>query len=78
MQWHSLSEFIDMGGRGGFVWGAYGTMAALMFVEPLLARTEIAGLGHISEICDGDAPHRPVGCPFQAWSVAEALRLSGP
>ncbi|HEV7554779.1 MAG TPA: amylo-alpha-1,6-glucosidase, partial [Kofleriaceae bacterium] len=48
------------------------------FVEPLLARTEIAGLGHISEICDGDAPHRPVGCPFQAWSVAEALRISGP
>ena len=38
MQWHSLSEFIDMGGRGGFVWGAYGTMALLMLVEPLLAR----------------------------------------
>jgi heme exporter protein D len=38
MQWHSLSEFLAMGGRGGFVWGAYGTMAALMFVEPLVAR----------------------------------------
>ncbi len=38
MQWHSLSEFLDMGGRGGFVWGAYGMMAALMLVEPLLAR----------------------------------------
>jgi len=38
MQWHSLSEFLDMGGRGGFVWGAYGVMAALMLVEPLLAR----------------------------------------
>ena len=38
MQWHSLSEFIDMGGRGGFVWGAYGAMALLMLVEPLLAR----------------------------------------
>jgi predicted glycogen debranching enzyme len=46
------------------------------FIEPLLARAEIAGLGHISEICEGEAPHRPVGCPFQAWSVAEALRLS--
>jgi len=38
MEWHSLSEFLAMGGRGGFVWGAYGTMAALMVVEPLLAR----------------------------------------
>ena len=38
MQWHSLSEFLAMGGRGGFVWGAYGTMAALMLVEPLVAR----------------------------------------
>jgi predicted glycogen debranching enzyme len=45
------------------------------FVEPLLGRLELAGLGHLSEICDGDAPHRPVGCPFQAWSVAELLRL---
>jgi heme exporter protein D len=38
MHWHSLSEFIDMGGRGGFVWGAYGTFVLLMLVEPLLAR----------------------------------------
>jgi len=38
MQWHSLSEFIAMGGRGGFVWGAYGTFALLVLVEPLLAR----------------------------------------
>ena len=38
MQWNSLSEFLDMGGRGGFVWGAYGTMAAVMLAEPLLAR----------------------------------------
>ena len=32
-------------------------------------------LGHISEIADGDPPHAPRGCPFQAWSVGEALRL---
>jgi len=37
MQWHSLSEFLAMGGRGGFVWGAYGTFAVLMLAEPLLA-----------------------------------------
>jgi predicted glycogen debranching enzyme len=33
-----------------------------------------AGLGHISEIFDADAPHRPRGCFAQAWSVAEILR----
>jgi predicted glycogen debranching enzyme len=45
------------------------------FVDPLLARITIAGLGHLPELCDGDPPHLPRGCPFQAWSVAEALRL---
>jgi predicted glycogen debranching enzyme len=33
-----------------------------------------AGLGQISEIFDGDAPHTPRGCIAQAWSVAELLR----
>ncbi|MDO9517269.1 MAG: amylo-alpha-1,6-glucosidase [Methanosarcinaceae archaeon] len=32
------------------------------------------GIGTISEIFDGDAPHRPRGCISQAWSVAEVLR----
>ena len=35
-----------------------------------------AGLGHISEIFEGDSPHRPVGCVAQAWSVAEILRAT--
>jgi glycogen debranching enzyme len=26
-------------------------------------------------VADGDLPQRPGGCPFQAWSVGEALRL---
>ncbi|HEV7674267.1 MAG TPA: amylo-alpha-1,6-glucosidase [Candidatus Angelobacter sp.] len=34
-----------------------------------------AGLGQISEIFDGDVPHRPRGCFAQAWSVAEILRV---
>ena len=45
------------------------------FLAPLLRHLDDAGVGHISEIADGDAPHRPNGCPFQAWSVGEALRL---
>ncbi|MGE3527760.1 MAG: amylo-alpha-1,6-glucosidase, partial [Gemmatimonadales bacterium] len=39
------------------------------FLRPLLAHLDLAGLGHISEVADGDAPHTPGGCPFQAWSV---------
>jgi glycogen debranching enzyme len=35
--------------------------------------TEV-GLGQISEIFDGDAPHLPRGCFAQAWSVGEILR----
>lgn len=33
-----------------------------------------AGLGSVSEIFDGDAPHKAQGCIAQAWSVAELLR----
>jgi glycogen debranching enzyme len=33
-----------------------------------------AGLGHVSEIFDGDFPHQPRGCFAQAWSAAEVLR----
>ncbi|MGE0128774.1 MAG: amylo-alpha-1,6-glucosidase [Blastocatellales bacterium] len=35
-----------------------------------------AGLGQVSEIFDGDAPHAPRGCIAQAWSVAEILRVA--
>jgi predicted glycogen debranching enzyme len=45
------------------------------FLAPLLACTGAADLGHLPEICDGDPPHRPAGCPFQAWSLAEVLRI---
>ena len=45
------------------------------FLAPLLAHLDEAGLGHVSEIADGDPPHRPRGCPFQAWSVGELLRI---
>jgi len=35
-----------------------------------------AGIGSISEIFDGDAPHQPRGCVAQAWGVAEVLRVA--
>jgi predicted glycogen debranching enzyme len=34
-----------------------------------------AGIGSVSEVFDGDPPHRPGGCIAQAWSVAELIRL---
>jgi predicted glycogen debranching enzyme len=49
--------------------------ARARFVAPLRAHLEEAGLGHVSEVADGDAPHRPGGCPFQAWSLGELVRL---
>ncbi|HTQ03873.1 MAG TPA: amylo-alpha-1,6-glucosidase [Polyangiaceae bacterium] len=49
--------------------------ARARFIAPLRAHLERAGLEHVSEVADGDAPHTPGGCPFQAWSVSELLRL---
>ena len=34
-----------------------------------------AGIGSVSEVFDGDPPHRPGGCIAQAWSIAAAIRL---
>ncbi|MEM5328390.1 amylo-alpha-1,6-glucosidase [Paraburkholderia sp. JHI2823] len=45
------------------------------FVAPLLAHLDHAGLDHVSEVADGDAPHLPGGTPFQAWSLGELLRV---
>jgi predicted glycogen debranching enzyme len=46
------------------------------FLAPLRAHLCVAGLGHISEIADAEPPHRPGGCPFQAWSLGELLCAS--
>jgi predicted glycogen debranching enzyme len=46
------------------------------FIAPLLAHLNRAGIGHVSEIADADPPHTPRGCPFQAWSLSELLRLT--
>jgi predicted glycogen debranching enzyme len=49
--------------------------ARARFLAPLLAHLGEAGLGHVSEIADAEPPHAPRGCPFQAWSLGELLRL---
>ena len=49
--------------------------ARLRFLGPLMTHLGVAGLGHVSEIADAESPFTPRGCPFQAWSLGELLRL---
>lgn len=49
--------------------------ARMRFLDPLLARLDTFGIGHLPEVADAESPFTPGGCPFQAWSVGEALRL---
>jgi predicted glycogen debranching enzyme len=50
-------------------------IARRRFLEPLLARLDDAGLSHLPEIADAEPPHAAKGCPFQAWSMGELLRM---
>jgi predicted glycogen debranching enzyme len=45
------------------------------FLEPLLEGMNRGGLGHLPELADSEAPYHTCGCPFQAWSLGEAIRL---
>ncbi len=45
------------------------------WLAPLRAHIREAGIGSISEMFDGEAPHAPRGCFAQAWSVAEVARV---
>jgi predicted glycogen debranching enzyme len=45
------------------------------FLAPLRSLLSVAGLNHLPEITDATEPYTPRGCPFQAWSVGEFLRL---
>lgn len=46
---------------------------AQSYLEPVRDHLSDAGLGTVSEIFDGAAPHLPRGCPAQGWSVACVL-----
>lgn len=64
-----LGPFVDAHRR------AYGDEAAIRAIlAPLEAHLRDYGVGGVAEVFDGDAPHRPNGCPWQAWSVAALLR----
>jgi predicted glycogen debranching enzyme len=48
---------------------------ALLAVKPLIDDMLGPGMGQLHEIHEADPPHRPDGCPAQAWSVAEVIRV---
>ena len=56
------------------VHGAAGRKKAREVIAALEPRLAEAGIGSISELFDGEAPHSPRGCIAHAWSVAEVLR----
>ena len=56
------------------VHGAAGRKRGLEAIEALRPRLAEAGVGSLSEVFDGDAPHASRGCIARAWSVAEILR----
>ena len=69
-----------------WLWGAY--CDTKIYVDKVKAKKDISkqlkaikkhfyqnGIGSLSEVFDGDTPHEPGGCPAQAWSVAEVLRV---
>src|SRR5262249_45624632 len=67
---------------GPFLFGIYADACARVrgrvrdgLLDGRRAHALAEGLGTLAEIFDGDPPHAPRGCPSQAWSVAEALRL---
>ena len=46
-----------------------------LFLSPQLLRLDLPGLHHVPEIADAESPHTARGCPFQAWSLGEVLRM---
>jgi len=49
--------------------------ARARYFESIRALMTAAGLDHVPEITDAVEPYTPRGCPFQAWSLGELLRL---
>lgn len=70
-----LGPFVEAWLRVGGRTPEQAAEARRRFLDPLPAHLRVAGLGHVSEVADAEEPHTPGGCPFQAWSVGELLRL---
>ncbi len=62
-----IGPYIDASRRVG--------LSSDALLDGLLAHLGDWGVGSVSETADGAEPHAATGCPFQAWSVAELLRV---
>ena len=73
----SLITAQTISGYANYIGESERTKSQLLdFVQPSLANAaEDFCLGNISELFDGDPPHAARGCPAQARSVAETLRV---
>lgn len=58
---------------GGF--SAESRAEARAVLMSLAGEMEGLSLGQLPEVYDAEPPHAPGGCPAQAWSVAETLRV---
>lgn len=45
-------------------------------MDQILVQLDMGLIGSIAEIFDAETPHLSKGCPAQAWSVAELLRIA--
>lgn len=78
-----MGPFVDAWVRSRAAGGGPWAMKALRaearrrFLGGLARHLDAAGIGHVSELADAEEPWTPRGCPFQAWSVGEMLRLLG-
>ena len=46
------------------------------WMNELLTQVDISGVGGVSEIYDAEPPRHARGCPWQAWSCGELLRVA--
>jgi predicted glycogen debranching enzyme len=70
---HLIGAYVD---ALFYVQGENARAEATEIVTSMAAHLNEAGVGSISEIFDGDPPHKAGGCYAQAWSVAELFRVS--
>ena len=71
-----LGPFVTAWLKSQGVTAANRALARERFLAPLEGLLKTGPLpGHLPEVCDGDLPHTAGGCPAQAWSLGEFLRL---
>mmetsp|Transcript_35808 Transcript_35808/g.113191 ORF Transcript_35808/g.113191 Transcript_35808/m.113191 type:complete len:95 (+) Transcript_35808:118-402(+) len=66
---------VRVGDAKGVEEGAAARVTARRVIAPLLDNMWGPCLGQVAEVYDGAPPQTAQGCPAQAWSVAEIIRV---